>query len=661
MKKIFTLIALCLGMSTGAWAETTPKVIYERGTNSENAWSAENLSDFTASWADLAVDNNYGATFSNSNNGSFKATKAIEVAKGSIINIDAYVELYSNTSAGFSQCAYFRFGNIYIGQNDQDKISRYSLDGMPTGSSSSFNHGTYRGGSSPIYHIQIEVNSATNTLNQLVVSNEDDSKTWVNISEATTLTNASYADVEFGFNKTTRTQLAKIVGLKSIKITETVQEVSTADYTINYKFEGSTIKSENGNTAVDNTVNAISPITIEGQKFYATSSTSMTIGADAANNVLNVTLRKANEYNYTVTSSTGATLATGLKTEDENVTIALPRYINVDGTLYETAKGSDWFHKTYTITQNNQQETVVYNATNIKNIVLYSEAEDLAGAIAGNSNGSRTSMGLTAYGTNLPVTKLAAGSYKIYVHGTNGNSAARAVAFKNGEDAVAEFTIVGSNNNQDFVSEVFTLTEAADITLTAEGSQASGVDFFYIQQIAASCNVSAAGYATFSCAGALDLDNMTQGFEAYKVVSVGDDVVTTEKVEGTVAAGTGLIIKGQGECTIPVVAEGATVEDNLLVATTGEDITSGYVLGLEGEKVMFLQIGEVAAQLAAGKAYLPAQVSNARALRIANESTGITNVATAAKANVMYNIAGQRVSDNAKGIVIVNGKKFNNK
>lgn len=42
-------------------------------------------------------------------------------------------------------------------------------------------------------------------------------------------------------------------------------------------------------------------------------------------------------------------------------------------------------------------------------------------------------------------------------------------------------------------------------------------------------------------------------------------------------------------------------------------------------------------------------------------STGIANLNSDAKAGVVYNLAGQRVASDAKGIVIINGKKYLNK
>lgn len=90
-----------------------------------------------------------------------------------------------------------------------------------------------------------------------------------------------------------------------------------------------------------------------------------------------------------------------------------------------------------------------------------------------------------------------------------------------------------------------------------------------------------------------------------------------------------------------------------------------YVLQNNDSKVGFYQVDtEVATPIVgANRCYLtaPAQ-ANVRAFFFDGEANGIANVnAVKAENNVMYNIAGQRVNANAKGIVIINGKKYNNK
>ena len=56
------------------------------------------------------------------------------------------------------------------------------------------------------------------------------------------------------------------------------------------------------------------------------------------------------------------------------------------------------------------------------------------------------------------------------------------------------------------------------------------------------------------------------------------------------------------------------------------------------------------------------QLGKGHLVEINNVTTGINAVENNAKANdVMYNLAGQRVNKNYKGVVIVNGKKYMNK
>lgn len=48
-------------------------------------------------------------------------------------------------------------------------------------------------------------------------------------------------------------------------------------------------------------------------------------------------------------------------------------------------------------------------------------------------------------------------------------------------------------------------------------------------------------------------------------------------------------------------------------------------------------------------------------IEMGNEATGITTVKDNKVDNISYNIAGQRVNNNAKGLVIRGGKKYFNK
>lgn len=172
---------------------------------------------------------------------------------------------------------------------------------------------------------------------------------------------------------------------------------------------------------------------------------------------------------------------------------------------------------------------------------------------------------------------------------------------------------------------------------------------------------------TYSANKILDFSEVTY-VEAYIATACDGTTVSMKKVTGAVPANTGLVLKQASDKTvieIPTCGEATEdVSENLLVATTtATNVPTGsYVLAGSGDDLGWYSIGANAANLAAGKAYLTVPSASSR-LRFAwNESTGISNVNAAAKqSNVAFNIAGQRVDANTKGLVIINGKKFINK
>ena len=179
--------------------------------------------------------------------------------------------------------------------------------------------------------------------------------------------------------------------------------------------------------------------------------------------------------------------------------------------------------------------------------------------------------------------------------------------------------------------------------------------------------ITEAGYATFASNFALDLSNVS-GLTAYTAF-VSDNVVTFNKVTGTVPAGTGLLLKGEGNYDIPVVASSSTdVSGNALVGKT-EVTTIGmktgdnynYVLKNGANGVGFYQVQNDSYKVRANSAYLAIPYSAADAgakLFIGlDNATGIELTGAVKSSEQMFNLAGQRVGNDYKGIVIVNGKK----
>lgn len=216
----------------------------------------------------------------------------------------------------------------------------------------------------------------------------------------------------------------------------------------------------------------------------------------------------------------------------------------------------------------------------------------------------------------------------------------------------------------------FTIT--ASVTPTKEGFATSNitvrplVELGYLDILPVTAPISSYGWATFSSAYALDFSKATKDLEAYMITGHDGTVVTKSKVEGTVPARTGLLLKGAaGDYNIPIVGSSSTdVSANKLVAGTGASVSAEegktkYVLGVSGsDKAEFQKIVGTPATVATGKAYLQFNEEiGARAMSFeGDEITGIENVVAApAEATLMEG----KFIENGKLVIVKNGMKFN--
>lgn len=184
--------------------------------------------------------------------------------------------------------------------------------------------------------------------------------------------------------------------------------------------------------------------------------------------------------------------------------------------------------------------------------------------------------------------------------------------------------------------------------------------------------IGASGWATTVTNSALDFSGLTESFKAYTATLDGTTVSLNEVAD--VQAETGLVLKGTaGTYYAPVITESETAKGDLQFSsiysfTVNDDGSDYYCYGLHlvGENAQFAKIknGQV---IPAQKAFLMVGKSvGARELSIAfgDETTSISNLNANGNLNdnaTRYNLAGQKVSDSYKGIVIVNGKKYINK
>ena len=200
----------------------------------------------------------------------------------------------------------------------------------------------------------------------------------------------------------------------------------------------------------------------------------------------------------------------------------------------------------------------------------------------------------------------------------------------------------------------------------------------YLDLLPVTATISEYNWATFASDYALDFSKATEGLKAYMVTGHNDNAINKTPVEGTVPAGTGLLLYAEtsGDYNIPIVGTSTTsTTGNKLVAGTGEEVgfvseKTRYVLGLNSSagnagKLEFQKLvdGGAKATVPADKAYLEFDGNvNAPALSFEGdgETTGIANVNVNANSNsnsCWYDLSGRRVANPTKGLYIVNGKK----
>ena len=179
-------------------------------------------------------------------------------------------------------------------------------------------------------------------------------------------------------------------------------------------------------------------------------------------------------------------------------------------------------------------------------------------------------------------------------------------------------------------------------------------------------------YMTFSSSKAVDLD--IYGLTAYVVTDVkmkNDAAYTVLSQVKRIPANTGVVIYGPlGEYTIDYIDEADAIDRNLLVATSNEPFRSNgndkgkvWILDLSDFKPVFTTGTDL--WVSQGGAYLryESKVENIYLYeKDVPETSSINIISDKEELNPalpMYNLAGQKVGADYKGIVLQNGKKFN--
>lgn len=455
-------------------------------------------------------------------------------------------------------------------------------------------------------------------------------------------------------------------------------EAAPTTYTIKYQLSDGTEIADavNHNALVGNEVSATAEevptyITKDGVKYkYASGNTPLTLVEDAASNVITLTYAEAPKFNYSVVVNFNGnpikTVATGWVYEADNTTVGYPQYVvDADGKLYEAPKFSndEWYRTTFTPNVDGFMQILNYTSASMTGVVFYTEAEDVPGVTVANYT-NRASNGKVAHTGGKEnfkdVTTLAPGVYKIYVKGLNGNSANRISYFRVGDNNVFSFVSPNGTDNR-AVSLEFIVYSESTLKFSSEGSSASGLDWFYVVKTGdapTTVNVAVNESGTASYVTPCALDFTGSGLTAYVATAINATSITLEEIT-EVPAGQAIVVKGEtSDVNVIASAEAPTV--NLFQAGANAPVANAYALSKNDGKFHSVN-ADVA--IPAGKAYIVLSSSSAKSLSLdfGGETTGISNAVVAKQNAAAFNLMGQKVSANAKGIVIINGKKFNNK
>lgn len=195
-----------------------------------------------------------------------------------------------------------------------------------------------------------------------------------------------------------------------------------------------------------------------------------------------------------------------------------------------------------------------------------------------------------------------------------------------------------------------------------------GVRFIPSTSPSTSVAIGEAGFATLAPSFAVDYSNRGDGLEAYSVsYNSSSKELTYTQIDGVVAEGKAVILKGKGNYILEASSETATVTETGLKASDGNKTGADNIYCLANKAsngVGFYQV-KSDVTIPANKAYLeiatPAStLAKYYSIGIGGNTTGIQTIhQNSVKADgIMYSLSGQRVGENYKGIVICNGKKM---
>lgn len=684
--KSLLVAVMAIGAMGGVNAQDTYEEVYSRTT-----WSETDITDWGGN-ASLGIDATYGLGFNVISGNS--AEKTFTIAENSKIKYEVSW-VVGNSVAYDNNFAYIQFGDntrlswgnkYYTYLDTNGKSSKTTQVGKPLQNRIAYTR-----------NIEIIFNTASNTVEKITLDNTD-------------LTDKMPASIAGSMNKIC---LGTIQGkksnwpiqnyIKSIKVSEAKQKVTTANYTINYKYNGNIISTTNSEGIVGTDVNASSIVNDESGNKYFTKEVHPKFTLQASNNNFEVEVRKPYSAKFSletlVNNESVNKTNSNLEETDDRATewsyVYSKYYINKDNKYY-VADDITKFGETGSFKDGDDIQKTVSYSNEAKDVVFFKEAESVSGNNTQYSNGATgvvTSQNSRNRGIRVGVLK--AGKYIFEGNITENHKRSLVIREYIADPASnlsdEEKAIVNANilNSKIFATLSYK-TQTVEFTLDKEtelvinGANANGKngqpanktnqseDFDYVVVKASlpateTVSVSAAGYATYATNYNVEVPNNNDVKVMTVTVNKDNSTITLHDIPANtvIPAGTGILVNAaQGDYNFAVTSKaGDELPTNNLVAATKAVTSDGVakyfaLTKLSDGKVGFAVVKE-GVNIPAGKAYLKVPGSTAaKFFGLDGEATGINSVKTAKADGAYYTLEGVKTTKPVKGIYIHNGKKI---
>ena len=501
MKKIFSLLTLLVLVCSGAWADVTPfSESYSSGSTTDG-WTSATGGRFTP--AILEESGNYFMSVDQGtrNNNGTTVTGTIlsgKVAAGDDFTLTFDMRLSSSsnqTATEFKILDATNSANILSLKETGTWATTWIVNGSTV--QVTLPNSNKAGGSNTIADVtwcsyQVSRKGKSTYLKITDKGSGDE------IFAITTIENASEAggigNIQFVSSRYNGNFAIDNINLRALQDGDVP---SGPAYKVSYQLGSETVRTDEGTAPVGTNVSASSPFIVAGQKYYIVDGATTSFTIAEKNNNFTVAVRKANEYSYTVNAVSGSTvlktIATGTTIEGESAKVAYPFYVENGGKLYTKGATNKEYNYSFTPTASGEVN-LEYSATDINNVVYYTEGEDIPGAtvVTSGNAGVRSSHSAIGYGAteDLEMVTLPAGVYTLTGVGLFSSSGGGTMTI-NANPAVlgnldnAVLTISGKSSNWTSATvENVVFDKPTTLTLVKGGGNTVGLDFFYAQKTA---------------------------------------------------------------------------------------------------------------------------------------------------------------------------------